>query len=100
MLTEDPLNQKTVDDGELYVFISYARQDQTVAEKVEACLTAAGVRVFRDKSNIGAGTNWDMTIEQALEKCERMVLLLSPSSMSSKEVYDEWFPFNQKRKLN
>lgn len=89
---------KTFVEGELYVFISYARLDEPIAKKVEAFLTAAGVRVFRDKSNIGPGVNWDLTIEEALLKCQRMVLLLSPSSMKSKEVYNEWFPFDQKRK--
>ncbi len=83
---------------DLYIFISYARPDEAVAEEVEAVLTAAGARVFRDRSDIGAGANWDLSIEQALEKCERMVLLLSPSSMNSKEVYNEWFPFDQKGK--
>jgi formylglycine-generating enzyme required for sulfatase activity len=84
--------------SEPYVFISYARADQTVAQKVHDFLTEAGLRVFWDKSHIAAGANWDLSIEQALEKCERMVLLLSPASMESKEVYNEWFPFDQKGK--
>lgn len=89
----------TKDLGELYVFISYARPDQAVAEKVEAFLTAAGVRVFRDTSDIGAGANWDMTIEQALRECHCMALLLSAASMPfRKEVHREWFNFDQKGK--
>ncbi len=99
MLTENPLNRKTVDEGELYVFISYARPDQAVAEKVEDCLATAGVRVFRDTNDIRVGANWDMTIEQALQECQRMVLLLSRSSMPfRKEVHREWFYFDQRRK--
>jgi formylglycine-generating enzyme required for sulfatase activity len=94
------LNQKPFAEGQLYVFISYARPDEAVAEKVEAFLTAAGVRVFRDRSNIPPGANWDQTIAQALRECESMVLLLSSSSMPyRKEVYDEWFPFDQKGKM-
>jgi len=90
---------KTFDEGDLYVFISYARPDQAVAEKVEAFLKAAGVRVFRDTSEIREGGNWDMTIETALRECGRMVLLLSASSMPyRKEVHREWFYFDQKRK--
>ena len=38
---EIQLPAKTFDEGELYVFISYARPDQAVAEKIEAFLTAA-----------------------------------------------------------
>ncbi|MGH9853070.1 MAG: NACHT domain-containing protein, partial [Blastocatellia bacterium] len=103
MLIENPLNQKTVDDGELRVFISYARPDQAVAKKVEAFLTAAGVRVFLDIKSIPPGANWNQTIEKALRECQRMVLLLSPDSMPEreperKEVEREWFYFDQERK--
>ncbi|MFN8001954.1 MAG: TIR domain-containing protein [Acidobacteriota bacterium] len=86
-------------EGDVSVFISYARPDQSVAEKVEAFLTAAGVRVFRDTRGIHPGDNWDMTIEQALRDSQRMVLLLSASSMPyRKEVHREWFYFDQQRK--
>ncbi|MBK8032203.1 MAG: toll/interleukin-1 receptor domain-containing protein [Chloroflexi bacterium] len=85
--------------GELSVFISYARPDQAIAEQVEAYLTAAGVRVFRDTSEIREGANWDMAIETALRACQRMVLLLSAASMPyRKEVHREWFYFDQQRK--
>jgi hypothetical protein len=57
MLTKDQSPPKTFAEGELYVFISYARPDQAVAEKVEAFLTVAGVRVFRDSSDIRAGAS-------------------------------------------
>jgi len=86
-------------DGDLDVFISYARPEQALAEKIEKYLQAAGVRVFRDTSEIREGANWDMTIEKALQECQRMILLLSASSMPyRKEVHREWFFFDQKRK--
>ncbi len=89
----------TFTEGELYLFISYARPDQSVAEQVETFLTAAGVRVFRDTSDIRAGANWDLAIERALQECHCMALLLSPASMPDrKEVHREWFRFDQKGK--
>ena len=95
----DQPSPKTLETDKLYLFISYARPDQAIAEKIEAFLNAAGVRVFRDTSDIGAGDNWDMTIEQALRECHRMVLVLSASSMPyRKEVHREWFYFDQQRK--
>ncbi len=82
-----------------YVFISYARPDQAVAEQVERRLRNEGVRVFRDTSEIREGANWDMTIELALRECTRMVVLLSQASMPyRKEVHREWFYFDQERK--
>jgi formylglycine-generating enzyme required for sulfatase activity len=84
---------------ELYVFISYARPQQPIAEQIEAFLKSAGVKVFRDTSDIHKGANWDMTIEKALKQSHRMVLLLSDASMPyRKEVHREWFYFDQKQK--
>jgi formylglycine-generating enzyme required for sulfatase activity len=85
--------------AEPYVFLSYARPDQTKAEEVEAFLTAAGLRVFRDRSHISPGDNWDLKIEEALRKCDGCVLLCSSHSMPyRKEVHREWFYFDQQRK--
>ncbi|MBK6796338.1 MAG: toll/interleukin-1 receptor domain-containing protein [Acidobacteria bacterium] len=49
MLTEGPDNRN---EDQLYVFISYAKQDIEIAEKVESFLIASGFRVFRDPSDI------------------------------------------------
>jgi len=99
MLTENPLNQKTVDEGELYVFISYAQPDHPVAEKVAAFLASAGVRVFFAPRSIGVGDKWIAAVDHALRECRQMVLLLSPHSMPErKEVEHEWNYFDLERK--
>lgn len=83
-------------EKDLYIFISYARPNQAVAEQVELYLTAAGVKVFRDAKDIDKGDNWDMVIEKALQEADQMVLLLSSASMPyRKEVHREWFYFDQ-----
>jgi formylglycine-generating enzyme required for sulfatase activity len=93
------MTQPADDLTHLYVFISYAHADRDKAEQVEAALKAAGLRVFRDTSVIREGANWDMTIEDALRACNRMVLLLSSTTMPfRKEVHREWFYFDQERK--
>ena len=84
--------------GAMYIFISYAREDVAVAEKVEAFLTEHGFRIFRD-TQIPHGADWDKAIGDALRACDRMVLLLSSHSMPErKEVKHEWFYFDQIRK--
>lgn len=89
---------KISNEGKPDVFISYAKADNAIAENVEAFLNSAGIRVFRD-THIPAGGNWDAAIEEALQECQRMVLLLSSSSMPlRKEVHREWFYFDQKAK--
>lgn len=82
-----------------YVFISYARPERAIAEQVEAYLNAAGFRTFRDTTDIRIGDLWDMKIEKALDEATHMVLLLSAASMPyRKEVYREWFYFDQQGK--
>lgn len=89
-----PITKKLKDD--LYVFISYARPDERIAQHVEDYLKAARVRVFRDTNNMTGGADWDITIEEALRRADRMVLLLSNASMPyQKEVHREWFFFDQ-----
>jgi hypothetical protein len=82
-----------------YIFLCYARPDQPIAERVEEYLIRAGFRVFRDRSALRCGDNWDMVIERALHKTGRMVLLLSEHSMPyRKEVHREWFYYDQEHK--
>lgn len=83
----------------LYVFISYARPDVEMAIKVEDFFMEAGIQVFRDQSTIRSGSAWDLMIEKALRKADYMILLLSKASMPERrEVYREWFYFDQKKK--
>jgi len=66
---------------------------------VQTYLNAAGFRTFRDTTDIRTGDLWDMKIEKALDEATHMVLLLSAASMPyRKEVYREWFYFDQQRK--
>ena len=86
------------DRSNLYVFISFAWPQVEMAARVEECLKAAGLRVFR-ASGIPKGANWDVAIEQALQETNRMVLLLSKDSMPyRKEVHREWFFYDRESK--
>lgn len=97
--TQQPLPSMKLPDSEEYIFISYARPDQTFAEQAETFFTEIGTKVFRDIKDISSGANWDMTIEKALSETTRMILLLSVASMPyRKEVHREWFYFDQKQK--
>jgi hypothetical protein len=94
-----PLPTPIPSASEKYVFISYARPEQAIAEQIENYLKSTSFRVFRDTQKIHIGDNWDMTIEAALNEATHMILLLSAASMPyRKEVHREWFFFDQKRK--
>ena len=94
-----PTPSPTERAAEHYIFISYARPDQAIAEQIAEYLRGSGFRVFRDTDDIHSGANWDTTIETALREADRMVLLLTQASMPyRKEVHREWFYFDQLRK--
>lgn len=92
----DPIEARA---DEFDVFISYARQDEPMAAQVEAYLKQSGLKVFRDRSFLKSGFEWDLVLDKALRNSSRMVLLLSPHSMPHrKEVYREWFYFDQNQR--
>jgi tetratricopeptide (TPR) repeat protein len=80
------------------IFISYSRIDEPFARKITEALTQAGVDVWLDSLRIPAGIKWSSAIQDALISCDLMVLILSPDSMSSSNVEDEWQYFLDHKK--
>ena len=72
-------------------FISYKRKadsDRTLANFLHSGLKEAGHEVFIDVS-IPVGTNWAMEIEQRIDWCDFLVVLLSAASVESEMVQGE-----------
>lgn len=72
------------------VFISYSRTDKEFAGKLVDSLTSLGHDVWIDVEDISAGTSWSDAIQQALDTCEALLVIVTPISMASKNVADEW----------
>lgn len=72
------------------LFISYGRDDQAFAQKLAAELEANGFDVWIDIAEIQAGVKWSTAIQEALDNCEMMLVIISPDSMASTNVEDEW----------
>ncbi len=70
-------------------FLSYSRHDQTFALRLARDLKAAGVGIWVDQLDIAIGQNWDRTVEAAVRRCEGLIIVLSPRSVSSENVADE-----------
>lgn len=70
-------------------FISYSRQDQEFARRLASDLSAHAHNVFFDQTSIAAGEDWTRSIQSALESCARLILILSPHAVESKNVLDE-----------
>lgn len=76
-------------NNEYEVFISYSRSDSEFALKLGRDLGAEGVNIWLDQLEINTGQIWDVEIEKALETCSKFLIILTPSSVSSKNVHDE-----------
>jgi hypothetical protein len=70
-------------------FFSYAREDSAVALHLASDLKQAGASVWLDQLDIRPGRQWDREVEQALNTCREMIVVLSPASVASNNVMDE-----------
>ena len=71
------------------VFLSYAWSDQPAAREIEDRLTAAGCTVWRDEESLEPGDSWRTGIEQAIERADIVVVLISEAAKASDNVGDE-----------
>jgi hypothetical protein len=66
------------------IFISYAKQDSKIAEKLYNDLKNAGAKPWLDKKDILPGQNRKREIKKAIEKCTHFLALLSSGSMTQR----------------
>ena len=71
-------------------FISYSRSDAGFTRQLAADLNKLRINYWLDVDRIQAGEDWDDAVWSGLQNCDLMLLVLSPASMSSKEVSNEW----------
>ena len=71
------------------VFVSYSKQDSTVASRICEALEKAGVRCWIAPRDIVPGRNWGASIVQAIGASRVLVLVLSAHSNHSQQVLRE-----------
>jgi hypothetical protein len=71
------------------IFVSYARVNGEFALKLAKDLRTANVKVWMDQLDIRAGEIWDRAVEDALQRCTGLLVILSPIAVSSRSVMDE-----------
>ncbi len=73
------------------VFVSYASPDEELAKfigsQIESVLSTDRIDVF--VSTIDAGEKWFPTIQEALDRCEALVVLITPASIDRRWVWFE-----------
>lgn len=68
----------------LNVFISYAKEDEVIAEKYYEWLEKSGFTPWMDIKKLIAGQNWEFEIDKALNNANVVILLLSSSSVGKR----------------
>jgi hypothetical protein len=72
------------------VFMSYARANRPIVEKLYAALTARGIQVWIDRSGLEPGTDdWEQAIRDAIRASWAVLFVASPDSRRSRYVKDE-----------
>lgn len=72
------------------VFLSYARTDAAFATRLANSLLKQHIDVWLDVYRLEAGRSWARQIGEALDFCQVMLVVLSPASVASENVEDEW----------
>ena len=72
------------------VFISYKREDEAFARRLYAEIVAWGYSPWLDVLDIPAGQGWDTAIHNGLRRADVVLGLLTPDSLNSPNVLDEW----------
>ena len=80
------------------IFISYSRQDEEFAQQIATDLDRLGASIWLDVDDIPPGVNWSSAIQQGLDTCDTLLLIISPDSMESSNVMDEWQYFRDESK--
>jgi endonuclease/exonuclease/phosphatase family metal-dependent hydrolase len=71
------------------VFLSYAREDGSAAERLYEHLTTLGRSVFLDRRRIEAGTRWEARLRGELNAARCVLVLWSNASLRSDWVREE-----------
>ena len=71
------------------VFLSYSREDKARVLDLAGKLRAAGVNIWIDQSSIDGAALWGESIVRALEGAKVLLLMVTPSAVSSHNVAKE-----------
>ena len=72
-----------------HVFVCYARADEGFVVPLVTQLKAHGVPIWIDVWDILPSEDWDIAIEDALDACAYLLIVLSPTAVNSPEVRSE-----------
>jgi hypothetical protein len=71
------------------VFLSYARSDRDLVQKIGRELSEAGLEVWDPDQKILPGADWTAELKAALDSASALVVFISPDAMASRSVSHE-----------
>jgi TIR domain len=74
----------------LSIFISYARTDSSFTDRLEADLQARNFYTWVDRRKLEGGQVWLDELENAIERCHVLLVVLSPNAVKSDYVRMEY----------
>ena len=77
------MSESTTPLKHMTVFVSYAKQDEPVADYLQNFLNRAGYRTSTFTTNITPGDRWISSISQSLAGADVIVILLSKAALES-----------------
>lgn len=82
-----------------HIFIAYAREEwESLAAPMTLALQDAGLHVWVDQYLAQGSDDWRLAVEQALDECWLMVLLVSQNAMDSSHVRMQYRVFVKRNK--
>jgi hypothetical protein len=86
-------------DAPLSLFISYSRTDSAFVDRLEADLKACNFYIWVDRRKLEGGQDWMDELQNAIDRCHVLLVVLSPEAMASKYVRREYRYADQQGKL-
>ena len=71
------------------IFLSYSRADEALLERLAEDLGSRGERVWWDRL-LEPGDDWRVVTTQALAEAKALIVILSPTSLTSRFIREEW----------
>lgn len=81
------------------VFISYSREDSSFVDRLEADLQARTFHTWVDRRRLEGGQDWLDKIQDAIEQCDVLLVVLSPPAVASEYVRMEYRQARLEKKL-
>src|SRR5262249_34407170 len=74
----------------MQIFISYKREEEAFARQLHSAINSWGFHSWLDVNEIRPGQDWDTSIHAGLKSSPIVVGILTPESLTSENVLDEW----------